>query len=369
MLEAINKSSAERPHLHLIADMGFADSFALRLKQLGLDGRNHMILVGKSPNEVKAKLPFQYTNLKDDNTPDPSAYDKIFVHFLLPMVTHWLKQHPRVRFHWVFYGADVYRNPLVKYNPYAPLTWRYLSTHTSGWLRHIGYHLLHRRAWKKALEQVSTVLLHNPVEFNLIRKLIPIPQARHEPFLYGKAQMDFDSSDQPRSREFRSDSHYNVQLGHCAFPSVNHLDFLTEIAPSEQVDWHLPLSYGDAAYAKWLQNKLHHRRDVRFIMDLMPIEDYLQHIGKMDAGIFPNIRQQGLANIGTFILKKIPVFMHPENPTYAYFKSLGLELGTTDRFSIPEIERLTKLAVKNRQTFLQDSGRDACNTLYTRIFS
>ena len=361
--------SPRLPHLHLIPDMGFADPFALRLKQLGLEDRNHIILVGKSPNKVKAKLPFLYSTLKDDNTPDPSDYDKVFIHFLLPMATHWLKKYPTVRFHWVFYGAEVYRNPLVGYNPYAPLTRKYLNGSFLNWMRIVGYHVLHRRAWKKALGQVSTVLLHNPIEFNLIRKLIPIPQAQHEPFFYGKAQLECDSYDQSRLREFRDDSRYNVQLGHCAFPSVNHLDFLTITPPTNQVDWHLPLSYGDTAYANWLQNKLSHRRDVRSIMNFMPIEDYLRHIGKMDAGVFPNIRQQGLANIATFILRGIPVFVHPENPTYAYFKSLGLELGTTDRFSIPEIERLTKLAVKNRQTFLQDAGQDACNTHYTRIFT
>ena len=359
--------SPRLPHLHLIPDMGFADPFALRLKQLGLEDRNHIILVGKSPNKVKAKLPFPYSTLKDDNTPDPSDYDKVFIHFLLPMATHWLKKYPTVRFHWVFYGAEVYRNPLVGYNPYAPLTRKYLNGSFLNWMRIVGYHVLHRRAWKKALPKVASVLVHNPLEFDLIQKLVPIPQARHEPFTYGKAQLDSGSS--KRSGPVQSGNSYKVQVGHCAFPSCNQLDFLSDAPASQQIEWHLPLSYGDENYAQWLQKKLSKREDIHFMMDLLPIEDYLQHIESLDAGVFPNIRQQGGANIQTFLLRGVPVFLHPDNPSFRYFMSKGVELGRTDRFSISEIDRLTGLADENRQAFIKDSGSDVCNERFARVFA
>ena len=179
-------TNVPKKNLHLLADMGFADSFAERLEAFNLRDRNHIILVGKSPHKRLAKGAFPYTNLKDEHAPNPDEYNKVIVHFLLPMVCHWLKQHRELRIHWMFYGAEVYRNPLVGYDPIGPETKRYFSLNLDDLKRNVGYHLIHRRAWKKALLQVESILTHNPVEFELIKSLVAVPQAKMETFFYGK---------------------------------------------------------------------------------------------------------------------------------------------------------------------------------------
>ena len=47
-----------RPHLHLMADMGFADTFQQRLEDLGLAHRNTVVLVGKRPETDSPPAPF-----------------------------------------------------------------------------------------------------------------------------------------------------------------------------------------------------------------------------------------------------------------------------------------------------------------------
>ncbi len=360
-------TNVPKKNLHLLADMGFADSFAERLEAFNLRDRNHIILVGKSPHKRLAKGAFPYTNLKDEHAPNPDEYNKVIVHFLLPMVCHWLKQHRELRIHWMFYGAEVYRNPLVGYDPIGPETKRYFSLNLDDLKRNVGYHLIHRRAWKKALLQVESILTHNPVEFELIKSLVAVPQAKMETFFYGKGLAD--AGPKPPVVPPSKQGPLSVQLGHCAFPSVNHMDFLKACAPQAGVEFHVPLSYGDSKYALWVKKQAQNRTDLHWMMHRLPIEAYMRHIDQMDAGVFPNARQQGLNNIKMFIRQGKPVFLHPDSPTTAYYKSIGIEVGRTDAFSVEEYHRLKSLAEQNKAAFSEYGGEAACREHYQRLFN
>ena len=355
-----------KPHLHLIADMGFADCFTERIEALSLQEKNNIMLVGKKPDKRLAKKNLPYTNLKDAFTPDPAKFDRIYVHFLLPMVCHWLMKHPDVRINWVFYGADVYRNPLVQYDPIGPETKPYFFFNISDLARSIGYKLIHQRAWYKALGQVDAILWGNPIEFNLIQSLIPSCKARFEPFWYGKAAADFNI---PRAAPVKKESPtLSVQLGHCAFPSVNHMDFLKNTPKRDNVSYHAPVSYGDMQYSQWLQKQTLKRKDLTWMTERLPIKEFMRHIDRMDAGVFPNIRQQGLANIQSFLLQGKPVFLHPENPSYQQLTQQGIAIGDCRNFSRSEHDRLIAAGTGNAALVLALYGEDVCNAQYVRLF-
>ncbi len=362
----ISNPKAGLPNLHLVADMGFADSFSNQLKRLNLLHSNHVYIVGKSPDKVYTKGDYPYTNLKGRNTPHPNNFRKVFVHFLLPMVCHWLKEHKGLKIHWVFYGAEVYRNPLVRYDPIGPKTQAYQSFNLAATKRYIGYYLMHRKSWRQALKQVASVLIMNPKEYELIQSLIPVPRATMEPFFYGKSfheLLSVETAQAPQS------SCLQIQVGHCAFPSVNHLDFLENQMPPETVQWHLPLSYGDDKYAQWLTSRLSKRSDVKFLMTRVPIDQYLAHIDSMDAGVFPNIRQQGLANINSFILRGKPIFLHPQNPTYSFYQSMGIKTGSVEAFSLGSMRELQKYTQHNEKALLQHLNIEVCADHYKRLFA
>lgn len=356
-----------RPHLHLMADMGFADTFQKRLEDLGLAHRNTVVLVGKRPENRLAAGAFPYTDLTQGNAPDPTAFKDIFVHFMLPMVCHWLRHHPGVRVQWVFYGAEIYRNPLVSYSGLLPKTAGYARWRPSEGLRRLGYHVVHRKAWRLALTRVDRILMGNPVEFELIQSLVSNMQARFEPFFYGKALLDVRHLPSTPSAPVNQPLH--IQLGHCAFPSVNHLDFLEGSSPTEGIIWHLPLSYGDAQYARWLQDRCRHRQDLRWMMDRLPIEQYMEHQGRMSVAVFPNIRQQALANINSYLMQGKPVFLHPENPTYRYYLDQGIQLGSTLDFSRKEVLRLAEKTEENQAQMQRLASESSCNANYLRLFS
>ena len=104
-------------------------------------------------------------------------------------------------------------------------------------------------------------------------------------------------------------------------------------------------------------------------MHRLPIEAYMRHIDQMDAGVFPNARQQGLNNIKMFIRQGKPVFLHPDSPTTAYYKSIGIEVGRTDAFSVEEYHRLKSLAELNKAAFSEYGGEAACREHDQRLFN
>ena len=358
-----------RPHLHLMADMGFADTFQQRLEDLGLAHRNNVVLVGKKPENRLASGHFSYTDLTEGSAPDPRAFGHIFVHFMLPMVCHWLHRHPDVRVHWVFYGAEVYRNPLVTYSGLLPKTAGYARWRPSEAVRRLGYHLVHRKAWQHALSRVDQVLMGNPEEFDLIQSLVPSMRARFEPFFYGKALRDVQHLESNPLAAAFGDEPLHIQLGHCACPSVNHLDLLESASATHGVIWHVPLSYGDPRYALWLQRRCRNRKNLRWMMDRLPIEQYMNHQSHMSAAVFPNVRQQALANINSYLMQGKPVFLHPENPTYRYYVEQGIQLGSTTNFSEREVRRLAKKGEENQAQMQRLASEDSCNANYLRLFS
>ena len=57
----------------------------------------------------------------------------------------------------------------------------------------------------------------------------------------------------------------------------------------------------------------------------------------MSAAVFPNVRQQALANINSYLMQGKPVFFNPENPTYRYYITQGIHLGSITNFSKQEL--------------------------------
>ena len=132
------------PHLHLMADMGFCRHLPTEPgKTWGWPTETPWCLSARGQKtDQPPALP--YTDLTQGNAPDLTESADIFVHFICSMVCHWLRHQPGVRVQWVFYGAEVYRNPLALYSGLLPKTAGYARgvrlKDFEGW----GYHVVQK---------------------------------------------------------------------------------------------------------------------------------------------------------------------------------------------------------------------------------
>lgn len=300
---------------------------------------------------------------------DLSSYRKVFVHFLSPTVCGWIAKHPGLRFYWILYGSDVYRNPLVKTQFLLPGSHSYVQGNITDRLRWLAYRLLKARDWKQALKQVHTVLTSTPSEFDEIRRLIPIQQAETSRFFYGKSLLDAEDTKPPL--ELRNRLPLQMMLGHCAYPSLNHADFL--LAQPERPDlvhWHLPLTYGDAKYRAWLTEKFKDRTDVTMYTKHWPIDEYHEWIAQLHGAVFHNIRPQGLANFHALISLGKPVFLNENNVVRPYYEESGLFLPGSHQFHDLHTEVLSAEKWKGNKAALQSIwNMKICRELYRSNFS
>ena len=160
----------------------------------------------------------------------------------------------------------------------------------------------------------------------------------------------------------------HIQLGHCAFPSVNHLDFLLEgslpnrrphLAPS-------PVLRG-CPICPMAAGLMPTPARPAVMMDRC-LSNSTCTPGSDVRCVFPNIRQQALANINSYLMQGKFMFLHPENPTYRYYLDCN-PARVHPRF-LPG-RRCFDCQKKRRKTKHKCSGSPAKrrNANYLRLFS
>ena len=103
----------------------------------------------------------------------------------------------------------------------------------------------------------------------------------------------------PFSREKKQE--IDIQVGNSATETNNHINVLNKLEKykNENIRIILPLSYGDKEYANEVSNfaKAKFGNKIIVLAEMMPIEEYVKLISKIDIGIFAMDRQQALGNI------------------------------------------------------------------------
>ncbi|MGL5387011.1 MAG: TDP-N-acetylfucosamine:lipid II N-acetylfucosaminyltransferase [Serratia sp. (in: enterobacteria)] len=129
----------------------------------------------------------------------------------------------------------------------------------------------------------------------------------------------------------------NILVGNSATSTNNHLeafDLLKKIGFNYR-EIVVPLSYGDLSYSVDLRNIGEVLLGGNFspLIDFMAPIEYMKKINQCGFVIMNHVRQQAVGNIIIMLYLGAKVFLREENPTYKYFKSIGMILFTIQELS------------------------------------
>lgn len=168
-----------------------------------------------------------------------------------------------------------------------------------------------------------------PTEVPLLRRALPALVAEHH-------ELPLFTTEDVFERGAPTMAGSDILIGNSATASNNHVEafeLLRNRASEGRVI--VPLSYGNADYGRQVAALGAQQFGKRFdpLRQWMPIDEYNQRIGRCGFVIMNHRRQQAVGNIGAALYKGATVYLRPENPLYAFYRSLGLHLRSVDELA------------------------------------
>jgi len=121
-----------------------------------------------------------------------------------------------------------------------------------------------------------------------------------------------------------------IQIGNSADWTNNHFEAFEKLFPykNENIKIYVPLSYGDMEYAEKVIKKGKELFGNKFfpMTEFLPINEYLEFLGKIDIAIFPHNRQQAMGNIITLLGLGKKVYLRSSVTPFPMFKNLGIHI-------------------------------------------
>lgn len=233
-------------------------------------------------------------------------YEKIIIHgwyypyFSIPL---FLNKFLLKKIYWCMWGADVYTLFEKKLTFKAKI-----------------YHYFDR--YCKC--NINNYLTQIREDYNLLKENYRIKGKHIDTFmypsnLYKKQKLSFI----PKNK-------LSIQIGNSA-EERNHLEVLKKlILYQDRIEKiYLPLSYGNTEnyidnLLKEIPNEL--KNKVVPILKVMPFEEYINFLSKVDIAIFPFKQQQAFGNIISLLGMKKTVYLKEESTTYKSLKNIGLNI-------------------------------------------
>lgn len=296
-----------------------------------------------------------------------------FPHVWVPLVKN---ARVTVRFVWIGWGYDYYAFMLKK-PLYLPRTQRLLRYETLKNVRSFLRGVCRLGALKRVLTGTTrraqkTLITHKVAYFAPVLESEYTDMQKDCPDLPPYLEWNYASfeDDLLKGQLDKRCTGRNILVGNSATPTCNHLETFELLSglPLEGRKVVVPLSYGEQAYRHDILRKGSSLLGNRFqpLLDLMPIERYLDTIASCDIAIMSHMRQQSLGNIAIMLYLGAKVYLREENPIYPFLKARGahvypiqdLEQGRTNGWDTP----LTKAQMNdNRRIVIAQWGRQAAN--------
>lgn len=128
----------------------------------------------------------------------------------------------------------------------------------------------------------------------------------------------------------------SIIIGNSATYINNHMDVWEKVRDyiPDTTTVYFPVSYGKPNFANYLSSKIEpKRRNVIFLKDFMPLNDYYDIVDSCSYAIFGVLREAAMGNIIRCITKGVKLFLFKDSIPYQYLKELGCEV-----FAIEEID-------------------------------
>jgi dTDP-N-acetylfucosamine:lipid II N-acetylfucosaminyltransferase len=168
-------------------------------------------------------------------------------------------------------------------------------------------------------------------EYQLARQHNPWLRARYLPWNYGTAEDDL-MLDAPA----HSEPGPNLLVGNSATPTNNHIEAFECIERSVDLAGRqlvVPLSYGDAHYARYITQIGHTKFGAAFrpLNQFMPKDAYLALLQSCGLVVMNAVRQQAMGNIYISALLGARLFMNRRNPSHAWLQSMGVRVDDVEQ--------------------------------------
>jgi hypothetical protein len=259
--------------------------------------------------------------------------DKIIIHSLAsPFLLIYLFLFPSLakKSYWVIWGKDLYF--------YHTLAKKKI------------YHKVYEFFRKIVIKRIPNIVTLTEGDFRLAQKWYQSKAVWHECYMYpSNLYKDIPS---PK----RQDDTTIILAGNSADPSNNHLEIFSILETYKDADIELivPLSYGDKTYALEVisAGKQIFGEKFKAICTLLPLQEYLDLLGKIDIAIFAHNRQQAMGNIITLLGMGKKVFMKDDITSWDTLQSFGMTPYSIATFDLQKIDATTKI---NNQTLIKST--------------
>ncbi|SMO35388.1 4-alpha-L-fucosyltransferase glycosyl transferase group 56 [Saccharicrinis carchari] len=339
--------------LHLAEDEKFIDHVIDMFEETNPDGNIYFIKLEDNNCSLRYIKSKHKNIISDTITGDKytnviqklNTYEAVILHFLSPYKQEIIKNAPKsIHFHWMCWGGDLYncvpslqkqllidkKDCQIKKNYKGIIGDIINSAFPNLWNR---YYLKskgidqpkvieHPNYYKELAERINTVSTVLPTEVDLIKKYLN-KNIVYKPFKYVTLEGALLKSDSPICNE------NNFLVGNSAHKSSNHINAFKKIYTIRNDELvYAPLSYGDKINADKVTNAGIEMFGIGFrpIIDFMPMEEYTKILLKCGNVVINSNRQQAIGNIIIALWYGARVFLNKKNPTYHYFKSIGIKV-------------------------------------------
>lgn len=240
--------------------------------------------------------------------------DKIILHSLYSWKTiRALRLVPWVlpRCYWLIWGGDLYQYQLNSTNPNLRRQERYRQYI----IKHIG--------------NLCTYL---ESDVALARQQYGARGAFHECILYPSniyKELKVDRSLSPG---------INILLGNSATRANRHDEILSIVSPFASKTNHIyaPLSYGNREYGQHIAHKGKKLLEEKFtpLMELLPLDQYLQLLADIDIALFNHELQEGMGNTITLLGLGKTLYLRNGTPQWEFLTSLELHIKDIAHFDL-----------------------------------
>ena len=334
-------STKEIEHLHIMTASNYAtvDGYT-KLINNNFDNEKHFFIIRDTADNPKHSLE-KYKNILWLPDAEYSERGTLFAYLKRAKKIYWhsmnwywttqlrLLMKPSImkKSTWVEWGADLFD---WKHTDGNPIT------------RHI-VNAIHKK-WRSSVASVVAIFpTDEKVYKNTFSKKVPVKHATYS--VYHHSRIDEQKPETPKT----SDT-INILVGHSATPDCYHFDVLNALAQykDEDIMLYIPLSYGDKEYAEKVNAKalsIFGTSKVHFILENMPLWDYVHFLWSIDIGIFKVYRQIALGNICRLLYMTKKVYLPAGSILYDYYKENGTEIYDCDKISEMSFAEFTKAPI------------------------
>lgn len=359
-------------NLHIAPDNSFVNKFYENLEELGLTANNKIVIRSNENalRSIKANLPFAplYSTRFSTLVGDTARYDKVFVHYLTPLLYRWIANHTFQELNWMVWGGDLYNLPPLDHVCYEPQTWnRYKKKDWSvqTLLYNMKVSFTQDPFRKKAYAKIKNVLTWMSQEYKFAIDHLPI-QGTHKFFFY-ENQLPYGKLDGLVKPAKNADK-LSFVVGNSGSPTNNHLDAIQFLEDNRvQADLLIPVSYGEPRYISFLKKNVKFSYgQVEFIERYMAFEEYLNFLSSADGLIMNTLRPQGYGNILMMMYMDKPVFFNTKNISLPDLDAAGLKWLPME--SLKSFETMKRNG-SNKEAVMKLLSHDRLIKEYQRLFA